>query len=304
MQGLAAALAPGFVLTPPNLTSAGLSGALGCQPGLTCRSARRWHVPLDAASSEGLGGGLAFVVESQLCAKLLPTFREALVDCHGIESAIRRAMRVWSDNHPTVVKFRNITGSTAACTALSSMDVLSTACPWELYVGAADGAAYPGLAAYVVNYGSRQLVGDESARWWEETVRSPSGVSVAGVEAIRRSELRIQTHVCYYLDTTFCHAFHRNPAGHVVIPLVCFLVFGLAMICVCGLAVRLLAATTCRASSKVAPDGPRGSATAGAMPPALEVLTRVSPLGALLVVYCVCFPLAFYSYIYLVSSLN
>ena len=113
-----------FVLTPINLTVHGIAGG-----------ARRWHYPADAASSDGLGGGITFVVESTLCAQLLPRFHESPwpVDCHAIEDAIQRALTTWSVNHPSVISFRNITGASAACVS-PAFDVRSSDCPWELFI--------------------------------------------------------------------------------------------------------------------------------------------------------------------------
>ena len=288
-----------FVLTPADLTHAGLRGA-----------SRRWDTPASSTSASGMGGGLSYIIEDGLCETLLPLFPEALfVDCHAIHDSIRRAMNVWHSNHPSLVAFRNVTSSTAACAPPTSIDLNTTACPWELYIGTADGATYPSLAAYVLNYGTRATTNNPNAPWYNEPVRSPNNMVFTGIEIIKRSELRIQTHVCFFLDQTFCHGFqHLGAAGTLWIPLICFLCFGLALLAVLGLAIRLIYATL-RNSAKVQPieqgdhhhphPSPPGLHAHTKCSTVLDHLTHVSPLLTLLVLFLLIFPLVFYAQIYI-----
>ena len=45
-------------------------------------------------------------------------------------------------------------------------------------------------------------------------MRSSAGVVAYGVDAHARSVMRFQTHLCWYLDATFCYYFQRWQEEH------------------------------------------------------------------------------------------
>ena len=203
--------APAFVLMPANVTSR----TQGDLSRLT-DFAYRWDTPEQSGHNGGLGGGISWVLDPSFCDSMLPHFPEEVVtggfsgsfiSCNDIKDAFARGFATWSANHKHV-RFRDVL-DTEACAA-SSPDVDDGPCPWELYVTTDDGVAYPQLAAYVINTRASAYGGP----WWEETVRSPAGVVVSGSDPLRRSVMRFQTHICWYLDATFCYYFHALEDDH------------------------------------------------------------------------------------------
>ena len=71
----------GFVLTPANVTSLGLASG-----------ARRWHTPADASSHDGLGGGIAFIVEPTFCVRVAAPLRAPSGDPSAASRAARAAL--------------------------------------------------------------------------------------------------------------------------------------------------------------------------------------------------------------------
>ena len=105
-----------------------------------------------------------------------------------------RGFATWEANHKHI-QFRNV-GDTGACSADSG--AWDDPCPWQVYIGVDDGKTYPNLAAYVINQRTSGFP-EAFPRWWEATARSPAGVVDAGVDPLRRSVMRFQTHLCWYL---------------------------------------------------------------------------------------------------------
>ena len=131
-----------------------------------------------------------------------------------------RGFATWEANHKHI-QFRDV-GDTGACTKLkhykarnelrykqgtSRSGLFDDPCPWQLYISIDDGEAHPKLAAYVINQRTSAFPVD-FPRWWEETTRSPAGVVDMGGDPLRRSVMRFQTHLCWYLDATFCYYFN------------------------------------------------------------------------------------------------
>ena len=121
-----------FVLTGVN------SSELHLLPG----PAQRWTVPEALGSREGLGGGLAWVIDESFCEQLLGGFPERsiirglaipaleFVSCDDIKAAVLRGFATWTANH-RLIRFSEIT-DTVPC-ANRSTDVQDP-CPWELYL--------------------------------------------------------------------------------------------------------------------------------------------------------------------------
>ena len=172
-------------------------------------TAHRWSMPADTGSSAGLAGGLAWVMDDAFCDNILGRFPERdllsfvelpglqFVSCDDVRDAILRGFATWTANH-RLISFTNI-GSTSPC----QHDVtgeLNDSCPWELFISTADGTAHPDLAAYVINHRSSAFAPD----WFQKPLRSSAGVDAYGVDAYARSTMHFQTHLCWYLDATFC----------------------------------------------------------------------------------------------------
>ena len=172
----------------------------------------RWSMPVDSGSNEGLGGGLSWVLDPKFCQGMLPQFPEgaksswmgySFLTCNDILVALARGFATWEANHKHI-QFRDVRNA-EACADRSA--ALGDPCAWQLYVGTDDGKMYPNLAAYVVNHRTSAFPATFPT-WWEVKARSPAGMVDAAVDPFQRSVMRFQTHICWYLDATFCYAFH------------------------------------------------------------------------------------------------
>ena len=72
-----------------------------------------WHWPYHVDDTTGLGGGLAWAWDTDLCDKILPLFRENLeaitfIDCEQLRLAVQRAMDSWAKNH-RMINFLEVT---------------------------------------------------------------------------------------------------------------------------------------------------------------------------------------------------
>ena len=71
---------------------------------------RVWSMPSDESDSSniGLGGGITYAWDPQLCAQLLPRFSEDdgfgidFIKCEDIRAAVNRAFSSWTYNHPAL----------------------------------------------------------------------------------------------------------------------------------------------------------------------------------------------------------
>ena len=201
-------LASGFVLT-------GLGNTSGTPPSDLPGNSHRWNVPASSTSDEGLGGGLSWVLEAGFCDRMRPRFPERqilggvdipgldFVSCEDVHDALLRAFATWSANHK-LITFTDL-AQASRCESQFVTGELSDSCPWELYIGTDDGVAYPRLAAYVLNYRSSSV----DSQWFQGSVRSSAGTLDYGVDAHARSVMRMQTHLCWYLDATFCYMFQE-----------------------------------------------------------------------------------------------
>lgn len=72
-----------------------------------------WHWPYHVDDTTGLGGGLAWAWDKDLCDRILPLFRENLeaitfIDCEQLRLAVQRAMDSWAKNH-RMINFLEVT---------------------------------------------------------------------------------------------------------------------------------------------------------------------------------------------------
>ena len=315
-----------FVLMPANATRRTADDLT-----LLNRYVYRWSMPVDTGSNEGLGGGLSWVLDPKFCEQMLPQFPEgaksswvgySFVTCNDILVALARGFATWEANHKHI-QFRDV-GDTEACANRSA--ALGDPCAWQLFVGTDDGASYPNLAAYVINHRTSAFPG-AFPRWWQETARSPAGVVDAAVDPFQRSVMRFQTHICWYLDATFCYAFHamQDEHGLDVVLIMRLVLFSLFLLAICGLggfvvtAARTLLRTPLRnteaetrreiervsshvyALSGIGQEGPRREATAARRRcrALLDYLAGISPLTMICVLFLLVFPPIFYDQIFL-----
>ena len=294
--------ADGFVLQGVNATKVGLASLPG--------TAQRWRAPSASSDLAGLGGGLAWVLDDKFCDEIMPHFPEKsvvsgiswlnvadFVTCDDLKAAILRGFSTWTENHRRV-SFDDIS-KTASC-AMHSPSV-SDACPWELYISTDDGKAYPALAAYVFTHKDSVV----NTNWFTNNVEGTNGVVAQGVDAHYRSVMRFQTHLCWYLDATFCFHFQKWSDLGVDVPTlvrgITFLIFGLACIRLLVIFFWLSVAVFCLPGGH--DEGPtlvhkqrNLSAKCSAV---LDYVSSLSPLGNVLVIFFIIFPLVFYERIYL-----
>jgi len=270
-------------------------------------TAHRWSVPTMTADTTGLGGGLAWVIDESFCDHLLAQFPERTVmrgielrsldflGCNDIKAALLRGFATWSDNH-RLISFTDISRSAPCATHSSNPD---DACPWELYITTDDGSQYPNLAAYVFTHRSSST----DPLWYARPMLDASGVQSYGVDAHQRSVMSFQTHLCWYLDATFCYYFQRwanddSVDADMLVRLALFTIFGLA-------AVRLLfvlffvgVALFCVSGEAIEKVQRRGQCSQSCSA-VLDYLSSLSPGGNVLVLFCLLFPPIFYDRIYL-----
>ncbi|KAL1528650.1 hypothetical protein AB1Y20_009988 [Prymnesium parvum] len=292
------ASARGFVLSPSNVTlSSGLPG-----------SSYRWTTPSSLSSSDGLGKGLAYVLDPSFCDQMVPLFPEnegmlglvQFVDCSELKAAIGRAMSTWSANHQ-LITFTDIS-DTATCVDQIS-GALTDTCPWEMFFTSASGDANSGLAAFVVN--ARASSFDTTPPWYQQNVRSPAGVLFTQVDQMRRSNLTLQRHICWYLDPTFCASMSgMGDGGKVFLRLVLFTAFAFALIRIFVLLVYVALCLCCVRTSDGDLDSPsklkcEPSPVSWGYSACADYIAQLSPCGLFLTVVCAVFPLIFYDRIYL-----
>jgi len=170
--------------------------------------AMRWSLPPSSTSDEALGGGITFAVRHDFCDRLTPLFPEQsiafYIDCTTLRNTISRAMDTWAINHRKIY-FRDVTDQ---CRNVTAYDRCPAA---ELFIvpdlPGSDAATKVGdLAAFVVH----------NLKDVDFSPVSTAGDSIAPGIGVRESRMVIrapatQAEFCWYLDTTFCYAFHRSP---------------------------------------------------------------------------------------------
>ena len=195
----------------------------------------RWVMPASTESNAGLGGGIAFVVDSSFCSQMLPHFPERnfwfggfrFVECADLRHAVHRGFATWSDNHHRIA-FTDISTSVPCVPAVGES---TGACPWELFVGTANGTEHETLAAFVEN----RRASNPSAADSSDSSRSPSGIDLPEMPEtletpeLARSVMRFQTHICWFLDGTFCYYLVEDSGTVDLVVRICLLIaFALA----------------------------------------------------------------------------
>ena len=176
MAAFAAALLLGWVLGPDDAPVDLLSPA-------AAQNLRRWSLPSDAASADGLGGGISYAVDPALCASLLPHFPEEswlttlalpmpqLIDCSSVRAAVRRALASWAAVNGNL-RFYEVTDMcagrwqtpTAATPAANASNGTAAAADGALCDGATASCATCDLAELVVGlYGADDAAAEAAA---------------------------------------------------------------------------------------------------------------------------------------------
>ena len=73
-----------------------------------------WTLPANALDTTGLGGGITFAFDPELCGRLMPLFREdiagaSFITCDDIKASVFRAFNAWGTNS-RFFKFTDVTG--------------------------------------------------------------------------------------------------------------------------------------------------------------------------------------------------
>ena len=272
----------------------------------------RWSVPASTSSAEGLGGGISWVLDDAFCSDMIGLFPERdilplglklpsafqFVHCNDLRDAVQRGFATWTANHH-LVKFVDVSTAAPCTAAASRTGAMQDSCPWELYVGTDDGTSHPSLAAYVTNHRMSEV----DPQWFSRPLRSASGSVAYGVDAHARSVMRFQTHLCWYLDATFCWYFQQLKEVHgmdvlLLTRVVVFTVFGLAAMRLCMVVFWCLVALMCLQGSQLESVQRRGGRSARCSA-CLNYLSSLSPCTNLLVLFFLIFPLIFYDRIFL-----
>ena len=181
-----------------------------------------WNYPVNSSDNRGLGGGITWAWDDALCENLLPLFREdlffyALVSCYDLKAAMHRAFDSWAANHRAISfvdvteQCRNLYGSVSKSCPL--VEVWVSTRP----VGSVGSEAARATPKAVVNDGRG---GGGPFRY----TNGRYATTFDAVSGIHRPHLIIETiggemdfstlradstPMCWYLDSTFCSAFHQ-----------------------------------------------------------------------------------------------
>lgn len=161
-----------------------------------------WSYPSGGLKGlDDLYGGIRWAMHPELCDNLLPMFWDGTymfvryVHCTTIRDAIAEAFSTWSHNHP-LVQFHDVSEQ---CTA-DSLDAKGDCSNAQLTISFGNQNIEATQAAYV----------EHDVDQIEYQVQTTSGVLVKGL-ATRRARMVLSNTMCWYMDSTFCIIFHRNP---------------------------------------------------------------------------------------------
>ena len=166
-----------------------------------------WTWPASPSDTTGLGGGITWAWDPELCDLLLPIFRErfttvSFVDCSWIKAAMHSAFDTWSQNHPYIT-FRDVTDM---CETTGQLKPGTTGCSHaEIWVTkknmsnptvSADQAARAGATQAFVSSSFRFTNGQAARQQLIEVTRGSI-------------QFAYEDPICWYLDSGFCAGFHR-----------------------------------------------------------------------------------------------
>ena len=167
---------------------------------------RLWTAPAHWTEPDGLGSGVTYAWDPQLCDALLPRFSEDLwftefVTCNTLRAAMARAFATWSAHHPAIA-FKDLT---AAC---------DDAGAWN--TSGPSGRGCNAAEVFITTKWQDGTSTDTAATAISTFARNPNfhhtngrPASTTEVYATTRAELGFSTELCWYLDSTFCGWFHE-----------------------------------------------------------------------------------------------
>lgn len=167
---------------------------------------RIWDFPQSSVSTAGLGSGITYAWDPELCANMLPTFREDLegvsfITCNSLRAAWSRALNTWSVHHPHI-SFTDVTNECDAASDWKGGVVDGEGCALaQMWVTTksnktADDAAATAKSTYAWSTAFRHTDGREAEAALYATVGTVIGFNIEG-------------DMCWYLDSLFCSRFHE-----------------------------------------------------------------------------------------------
>ena len=166
---------------------------------------RLWSSPPDSTSTRGLGGGITYAWDPQVCGPdLHPKFSENgafgidFAGCDDIAASSRRAFKSWSDNHPKL-KFYDV-GLECELKRRAEGLPLDARCDlaeiWLTSIANTSGA--DAAATTVVTY-----------TWATDFTHTNGAGAELGVWEATSAQIGFNANnICWYLDATFCGRFH------------------------------------------------------------------------------------------------
>ena len=192
----------------------------------------RWSASADIREDRGLGGGITYAFDPELCERMLPLFSEGkdiirfyeFVTCATIKDVVVSGLRTWSANS------RNI----------NFLDV-TTLCDNETLWTKTSGTACTSLTcnhcplAEVVITAFESKPGDHTgARVQPQVVASrPLGTNLRSSEggSFDFVNLEFGTNLCWYVDPSFCAFFHGLEQDGLPVVAIVGMVLGIAFLC-------------------------------------------------------------------------
>ena len=127
MLALCATLVAGWVPSTSSIFGAQRDQIVDQLAGVPLPADRNWQTQLgslwtfpaeDALDTTGLGGGITFAFDPQLCGRIMPLFREdiagaSFITCDDIKASVFRAFNAWGTNS-RFFKFTDVTGECEA----------------------------------------------------------------------------------------------------------------------------------------------------------------------------------------------
>lgn len=177
-----------------------------------------FNMPESTSDQRGLGGGIAWAWDDNLCSQIDRLFREdlffaPLVGCRDLKAAMHRAFDSWASNHRAI----NFIDVTEACRRLhghvspncSLVEVWVTARPPASADATEAATATPTVS---VNSDDFRYTSGQPARRWDAAsnrfVPMPVIETTGGTIAFGGVRDGADD-ICWYLDSTFCHHFHE-----------------------------------------------------------------------------------------------
>ena len=278
-----------------------------------------WRVPEAPTSHDGLGSGITWAWDPNLCSQILPMFQEdfffvPFVTCSMIKAAMGRGFASWSANSARL----SFTDVTTQCEEIGQ---LNEQCPLaEIWVTAIVAESSSGPSGESLTSGTTGVpiaeanvetgdfaIGDgvSAALALPRPAFSANFVYTNGVRPnapivieTRGARISFNTNLCWYLDSTFCSFFHQMKSAapnlkaddiNWIVRGVLLLIWSLA---ICVMCFQLLSIFCASRKSK-------SRATNGQCQAWIDSLHRRSMLGISLRLILIIAPPAFYVQIFI-----